>query len=152
MGSGSGYAGTVGRDAMPLDVNLIRGDVDWPDDAEIAFRQGVQELEDHLIGLGFGQADLDVVSRLTPEGGDLHAVLKVGGDRLDANCIDTDLAYGVTRVLERLLELASRERLLVDDGRGPFLHLDAPWQDLLDTVVAMATRLVTEMVDAGDLP
>jgi hypothetical protein len=136
---------------VPLDVTLVRERVKWTREAAAAFRHGVQALEDHLLGLGVDDADLDVRVRRTANEGDIHAVLRIGPDRLDCNGEDLDLAYGLTQVLSRMRELASAERLF-DDGRGPVLDADAPWEGILDTVVAMASRLVTLAVDVGDLP
>lgn len=137
---------------MPLDVRIVRGEVTWTSAAAAAFRHGVQDLEDHLLGMGIDDAELDVRVRANQGGGDIHAVLRIGEDRLDVNGEDPDLGYALTSALERLRELASPQRVLVDDGRGPTLGADAPWEDMLSTVVAMATHLVTRAVDHGDLP
>ncbi|MEQ1571230.1 MAG: hypothetical protein ABMA64_36725 [Myxococcota bacterium] len=136
---------------MALDVRVHRSGVPWSSDAAMALRHGVQDLEDHLLGLGLAGA-LELRVRSTGGTGDIHAVLHLGDDRLDANAEDPDLAYGLTQALERLRSLASPQRVLVDDGRGPRLHADAPWEDLLATVVATATHWVTRAVDHGDLP
>jgi hypothetical protein len=136
---------------VPLDVTLVREGVRWSREAAVAFRHGVQALEDHLLGLGVDDADLAVQVQRTANEADIHAVLRIGPDRLDYNGEDLDLAYGLTQVLTRLRELASAERLF-DDGRGPVLDADAPWEGILDTVVAMASRMVTLAVDVGDLP
>lgn len=135
---------------MALDVTLVREGVKWSKDAAAAFRHGVQALEDHLLGLGIDDAELEVRIHREANEGDIHAVLRIGPERLDCNAEDLDLAYGLTRVLEELRELASPERLLTGDG--PVLDADAPWEGMLDTVIAMASRMVTQTVDLGDLP
>jgi hypothetical protein len=125
--------------------------VRWTSDAAAAFRHGVQSLEDHLLGLGVDEAELDVrVEGVAGGEAALHAVLKVGPDRMDSNAEEIDLPYGLTQVLEQLREVASVDRLF-DDGRGPVTGADAPWEDILETVVAMATHLVARAVDTGDL-
>jgi len=136
---------------VPLDVNLVRDRVRWSTRTAAAFRQGIQSLEDHLFGLGIDRAELDVHAR--EDGGEevtLHAVLKIGPDRLDVNVGDLDLAYGVTRLFEQLEGEATLDRLF-DDGRGPVLGADAPWEEILSTVVATAAHAISRAVDLGDL-
>ncbi|MEQ1505866.1 MAG: hypothetical protein ABMB14_26765 [Myxococcota bacterium] len=137
---------------MPLDVTLVRDRIAWSSAAATAFRQEIQTLEDQLLAVGIDDATLDVKVRSNDGGeGDIHAVLKIGPDRLDANGQDPDLAYGITQVFEQLRSIASPERLF-DDGRGPVAGTDAPWEDILATVVATASHLVTRAVELGDLP
>lgn len=137
---------------MAIDVTLVRERISWTGVAATTFRQEVQALEDHLLGLGIDDARLDVKVRANGgREGDIHAVLTIGPDRMDANGEDPDLVYGITQVFEQLRAVASPERLF-DDGRGPVVGAEAPWEDILAVVVATASHLVTRAVELGDLP
>lgn len=133
---------------MALDVTLSRESLHWSSDAAAAFRHGVHDLEDHLVGLGVDRADLEVHVRSTAGEADIHAILTVGRLRVDANAEDIDPSLAIGRLFDQLLDGAGVERL----ADGPVSAAEGPWDETYERLVASSHHMVARAVDLGDLP
>lgn len=140
---------------MPLDVTVVRDPVEWSRLTSDALREGVESLEDHLIGLGFDDLDLRIEVRKLPAG--LVGVtfeLCLTREPLTRYGEDIDLALLITRLAEEVEEEATLARVLRGGGVGRSVPTAAedPWTAIREDLYAIAHREVSHAVAFGDLP
>jgi len=140
---------------MPLDLVVVREHVRWSGDASAALREGVEELEDHLIELGYDDLELRIQVQGRPAGlAAVQADLGLPIEPISRHAEDLDLSLLITRVLDDVRGEVTRERLAQGGALPrPQPPDDAdPWTAVLRDLYAIAHREVTQAIDFGDLP
>jgi hypothetical protein len=141
---------------MPLDVTVVRQPVDWNRAASAALREGVESLEDHLIGLGSDDLDLRIeVRKLPARLASVQADLVLPFETISRHGEEADLPLLLTRVLDGVRDEPTPERL-ARAGASPRepspSGTDDPWAGLKTDLDVIAHREVAHAVEFGDIP
>lgn len=139
---------------MPFDVTVVREAVRWNRAISSALSEGVEALEDHLLGLGYDDLDLNVEVRNLAGGMvSVQAELRLPSEPIARHAEDLDLPMLLGRLLGELAEEATPERLArggaVAQAEAPSTD---PWTAITPRLSAIAHREVRHAIEFGDIP